>query len=419
MVAHRRRGPGLEIIPISPASPVATTFSTTPEKIACSALTMSKCVVIGTLTLTGSFIAFGKLQGFVSGKPIVYPAQQLINGIMIVALRRVHSVTSRRQLRWVVSGAVLGGVPFALSYGIPYSVGFAPAAGLEFTAIALGLIPLAFASAIVRYRLRDVEVIVKRSLVYSSVVVAMVLIYLVLEGLATAVFLEESDGHNAIIALLATAVVVLLARPVKNTIQTMLDRVYYRDRFDYRRALVRFARDLSTDLDLQRLSTRLVSRVSETFDVDRMVLFLGQDFSPNTEIDAGKDYRPIRWRGFEDAPPPLKRSSSVGERMANRHMVLLDDSVSRRNCSPTDVEFWREQEIFYFVPCVVEEGPIAVMALGRKGSGEPLSSEDMALLTTVAGQVATGLENGRLYGQLQEKASREIAILNKQGLILD
>ena len=204
---------------------------------------------------------------------------------MIVALRRVHSVTSRRQLRWVVSGAVLGGVPFAVSYGIPYSLGFEPIAGLEFTAIALGLIPLAFASAIVRYRLRDVEVIVKRSVVYTAVVVAMVLIYLALEGLATAVFLEESDGHNSIIALLATAVVVLLASPVKNGIQTMLDRVYYRDRFDYRRALVRFARDLSTDLNLQRLSDRLVNRVSETFDIDRMVLLFGQDFSPDTTTD--------------------------------------------------------------------------------------------------------------------------------------
>ena len=44
------------------------------------------------------------------------------------------------------------------------------------------------------------------------------------------------------------------------------------------------------------------------------------------------------------------------------------------------------------------------MALGRKGSGESLSSEDMALLAAVAGQVATALENGRLYGQLQLKA---------------
>ena len=172
----------------------------------------------------------------------LYLAACTIGGLttMVVALQRVRSITARRQLRWIVSGAVLGGLPFTLGYALPYALGFTPVVGFRFTAVPLGLIPLAFASAIVRYRLRDVEVIVKRSLVYTAVVAAMIAIYLVLERLATEVFLEESDDHNSIIALLATAVVVLLAGPVKNAIQTMLDRVYYRDRFDYRRALVGF-----------------------------------------------------------------------------------------------------------------------------------------------------------------------------------
>lgn len=336
----------------------------------------------------------------------LYLAACTIGGLttMVVALQRVHSMTSRRQLRWIVSGALLGGVPFALGYGIPYALGFEPAVGLEFTAVPLGLIPLAFASAIVRYRLRDVEIIVKRSVVYTAAVAAMVVIYLALERLASEVFLEESDEHNAIIALLATAVVVLLASPVKDAIQTMLDRVYYRDRFDYRRALVRFARDLNSDLDLQRLSERLVSRVTETLDVDRMVLLLGRDLTSDDSMGEDKDYHPIRWLGFGARPPSLKRVSSVGERIAGRHMVLLDDPANRRKCSPDDVAYWREHDLYYFVPCVAEEGPIAVMALGRKASGEPLSSEDMALLTAVAGQVATALENGRLYGQLRQKA---------------
>ena len=79
---------------------------------------------------------------------------------MVVALRRVRSITSRRQLRWIVSGAALGGLPFAFGYLIPWASGFEPPTGL---AVPVGLIPLAFASAIVRYRLRDVEVIIKRS----------------------------------------------------------------------------------------------------------------------------------------------------------------------------------------------------------------------------------------------------------------
>ena len=49
-------------------------------------VTIILSVVIGTLTLTGSFIAFGKLQGLISGKPITYPGQQLLNGVMVIAL---------------------------------------------------------------------------------------------------------------------------------------------------------------------------------------------------------------------------------------------------------------------------------------------------------------------------------------------
>ena len=75
----------------------------------------------------------------------------------------------------------------------------------------------------------------------------------------------------------------LLSRPVKNAIQTGLDRVYYRDRYDYRRALVGFARDLNSDLDLYRLSERLVHRVTETLVVDRMALMLAP-----TGVGAGR-----------------------------------------------------------------------------------------------------------------------------------
>ena len=333
---------------------------------------------------------------------MAYLAACVIGGlaIMIVALQRVRSVTARRQLRWIVSGAVFGGLPFTVGYALPWALGLDPIARFDLTAIPLGLIPLAFASAIIRYRLHDVEVIVKRGLVYTAVVAAMAAIYLVLEKLASEVFLDESDGHNSIIALLATLVVVLLAAPVKNTIQTMLDRVYYRDRYDYRRALVGFARDLNSDLDLDRLTDRLVTRVAETLVVDKMVLLQG-----TVDDDRSNDaFIPLHWTGFDSMPPRIAEASKLGSRMRGRQTVVFD-SPGRQSAEPDgEVGFWRDQGLFYFIPCVAEEDTIAVMALGRKGSGELLSSEDMALLAAVAGQVATALENGRLYGQLQLKA---------------
>src|SRR5574338_1127720 len=235
--------------------------------------------------------------------------------ITVNALRRVRSVTARRQLRWIVWGTALGAVPFVVGYALPFAFGVTPLRGFEFTAVLLGLIPLAFASAIVRYRLMDVEVIIKRGLVYAAALTAIAAIYSILLTLASEVFFDGRDTRNPVIALLATLVVVLLSRPVKNAIQNGLDRVYYRDRYDYRRALVGFARDLNSDLDLLRLSERLVHRVTETLVVDRMALML----APASVAPEERDFVSIAHAGFTDAPPPLLRSSEVGTRLLSGH----------------------------------------------------------------------------------------------------
>jgi len=342
------------------------------------------------------------LVTLVDNGQLLYLAFSLVAGfaIMVRALRRVRSVTARRQLRWIIWGTGLGSIPFALGYAVPFALDFNPLRGFEFTVLLFGLIPLAFASAIVRYRLMDVEVIIKRALVYAAALAAIAAIYAILLRMAAAIFYQDPDRRNPVIALLATLVVVSLSRPVKNTIQAALDRAYYRDRYDYRRALVGFARDLNSDLDLLRLSERLVNRVTETLVVDRMALMLVPASSPG--VAAG--FVTIAHAGFADAPPSLVRGSEVGTRMISGHTLVLDETPSLRRLDQREADFWRDAGIHYFVPCVSKEGTIAVMALGRKASAEPLSSEDMALLSAVAAQAATALENGRLYRELRTKA---------------
>ncbi len=329
----------------------------------------------------------------------LYLAMWLVSGfaVMVGALTHVRSVTARRQLRWIVWGTVLGGGPFAVGYAIPFALGVVPSVRMELLAIPLCLIPLAFASAIVRYRLMDVEVIVKRSLVYVAAVAAIVAIYALLLRVAGSLFLENGSQTNTIIAVLATLVMVLLARPVKDGIQTVLDRAFYRDRYDYRRALVGFARDLSTDLDIDRLSDRLVARITETLVIDRMALMLVDE--------AAGAFRALRAHGFVGQPPELDVHSGVGARLAAGHVIALDDQVSQRRFAMEEVAHWRDQGVHYFIPCVSKQTTIALLALGRKERAEPLSSEDMALLVAVAAQVATTLENGRLYQQLKQQAT--------------
>ena len=98
--------------------------------------------------------------------------------MLVRAFRRDHVASpARRQLRWIAWGTALGVGPFAFGYALPWALGIDPPLALQLTAIPLGLVPLTFASAIVRYRLRDVEVIIKRGLAYTAFLAASAALY--------------------------------------------------------------------------------------------------------------------------------------------------------------------------------------------------------------------------------------------------
>jgi signal transduction histidine kinase len=330
---------------------------------------------------------------------LVYLACALVGGlaIMLRALARHRSVTARRQLRWIVWGSSLGALPFVLGYVVPFVIGY-ELPGAEYTAVLLGCIPLAFASAIVRYRLMDIEVIIKRALVATAFVLLLVGIYL--GAMQVVRILVHDEREQQVWALLTTLVVALIAPSLKNAVQAGLDRLYYRDRYDYRRALVGFARDLNSDLDLQRLSTGLVERVGETLGIVRMALFL-----PDPRGEAGR-FVSFASSGFDGQPvPAIEPVSMLGARLVDGQTVAVDDPVPLRRIGSDEAARWRDAGLYSFVPCVSKDVTIAVLSAGRRAHGEPLSSEDMTLLGAVAAQAATAIENARLYGQLSGKAA--------------
>jgi PAS domain S-box-containing protein len=362
------------------------------------ALMLTRTLVISRASSNGQLVSWA--LGTVDRLEPVYLFACVVAalGVLVRGFQEMTSPTARRQLRWIAWGTALGVGPFALGYALPWALGVDPPLALQLTAIPLGLVPLTFASAIVRYRLRDVEVIIKRGFAYTAFVGATAVLGLAILKLTSFAFPSGAERQNWLIAILATTVIVLLAQPVREAVQNALDRVFYRDRYDYRRALVAFARDLNTDLDVVRLGQRLVSRVVETLVIDKMVLML----APGGNDEPG-DFASIGDYGFDEVPS-LARESSFVARLNAGHTIALDDPITVARFAAEEVEFWRDAGIYYFVPCVFEGGAIAVLALGRKNNDEPFNSEDLALLTAVAGQVATAIENGRLYRQLHLKA---------------
>jgi PAS domain S-box-containing protein len=206
-------------------------------------------------------------------------------------------------------------------------------------------------------------------------------------------------------ALFATLIVALAAPGLWKSIQAGLDRLYYRDRYDYRRALLSFTRDLNSDLDVNRLSQRLVDRIAETLGIDRIALLL-----PDSQDEAGRFVVRAASGQQDGAAIMISPGTALAARLRDGQTVVVDDPLSSHRLTGDEAARWRDAGFGSFVPCVSNDLTIGLLAVGRRAHGEPLSSEDMSLLTAVAGQAATAIENARLYSQLQDKANEIEAV---------
>ena len=312
----------------------------------------------------------------------------------------------RQQVKWIVWGTALAVAPFILLYAAPYLFGASTDRWLSDVAILpLAIIPFAFGYSVLRYRLMDVELVVRRVFVYALTTLAVSLligIVVYTGGLyafgSDQTFTSGEITLRVVVAVLAMAAIVMVAAPVKNFLQEQVDRVFYGERYDLRNSLLDFGRTLSATTALDPLLDSLVSRLQEVMNVERVAIFI-------ESRTARSGYVVAREAGLP-APVvvPFDFREMIRVRSAETGIVRADDLDL--NSEPV------RQVLHYFVPCVVRGRMVAVIGLGRSVDGGLLSSEDVEILRTVSGYVAVAIENSLLYKDQQERAS-ELKLLKE------
>ena len=127
----------------------------------------------------------------------------------------------RRQLTWLRNGALLGIIPFALIYAVPYMFGVAPNQAMNLAVLSLPLIPLTWAYAILRYRLMDVDVIFQQGYAYTLATFCVLAIFY---GMIFSVSgAGEMNGAAMVVMILIAAFVF---QPIRKWVQEQLDRYF-------------------------------------------------------------------------------------------------------------------------------------------------------------------------------------------------
>jgi signal transduction histidine kinase len=323
----------------------------------------------------------------------------LILGIVTGLLLILHSYISlrgeaeRKKILWILCGVAVGSAPFLLLRVVPDLFG-APGLITEETAMAfLLVIPAAFAIAVIKHHIFDIEIIIRRSVAYALLTGVVVGLYFVIVVLGTWLLRAASGESEQLISLLAALGIAVLFHPVRRGIQNFVDRTFYRVQYDFRESIRTLNAEIKEVASLNQLGQLIIHRLDALIPVERIALII--------VVEPGHRMRVVAHNGFEVAAkhiPALQVEQITSDmKLPVSHPEKVEPDVSIET-SMTDVfERWG---ISLALPLTLQAKKIiGVIVLGDKRSGLKYSSSDVDLLVTIASQTALAVE--RL--QLQEK----------------
>ena len=135
-------------------------------------------------------------------------------------------------------------------------------------------VPVTVAIAILRYRLFDIDIIIRKTLTYTIVVALLAVVYFGGVVLLQLVFAQVIGPSSEFITVLSTLAIAALFVPLRNKIQEVIDRRFYRKKYDAQKVMQDFAKTVRDETDLEKLTARLMQVVDETMQPKSVSVWL-------------------------------------------------------------------------------------------------------------------------------------------------
>jgi signal transduction histidine kinase len=306
---------------------------------------------------------------------------------------RDAAAIGKKQIKWIYLGLSFGFLPFLAIYLIPYLIaGQVRPALTTISILPLAFIPLAFAVSILKYKLWDVEVVIKEILAYSVTFVFGMIAFSTVNLVLSRVIEERSAMERNFLAFTSGLLIAGVLIPVKGKIESVIEMILYRESYRHRRTMTDFAQELATFHDVHELIAMMRERLRATLHIDRMNLYMREGSAQQgTSLLI---YDP------EGIVPRRMGEDDLGTIPREGPMVLSAPRLPDKTEIP-----WKLLEAGYrYVFPLRHRGELqGLLLLGTRRGDEPLSRDDLHLIGTLTAPVALAIENSRLYGKLRRQ----------------
>ncbi len=350
-------------------------------------------VVLGAMALSPGWNAALEIGNRVSWViAIVQIGLAIAAGIR--STRAAPDPVTRAQIRWVLWSASVEVAILVPGYVLPLVVGARPLFPHPAIMVFIALMPFCLAIAILRYRLFDIEVIINRTLVYGTLTTLLGGLYLLLVRLLAylipAVLHREND---TLVVFIATLSIALAFSPLRQRVQALIDRAFYRVKLDYQRLLPEMSERLATSIVPDQLAVLLTAGLPQRLQIAWATLAV---------LDPAGGHLVLTGSG--DGGLALSVDHPLVQYLHGLGRSLL--RLQPPSQLPAEAEAFLEQHsIELSIPLIVGTELVGLYNLGPKLSGDAYNHYEVRLLHLLGQQAAVAVENSRLFQAEREQRS--------------
>ena len=332
------------------------------------------------------FETFFSIILILSGAYITWGIRNLLR-----SLHRTRLTQQKLQIQYLIFGmvsmAIAGTAINVLNYvfGLDWPVFF-------LASLYSILVSLFFAFALIKYRLLDIHLLIRGGIVYSFLSGLILAVYVLLIKNIGEMISQTYTVRSLLVESGSIVALVYLLRPFQRKAEDFVDRLFYMERFWYRKRLLGFSRDMIDVVEMEELLETIGGFVTQTFHVEKTCIVLW-DREAN-------EYRTTFQKNVEN-PSALvwdeelvRRVTVIGKSRELEEYLACDGQLD------SSIESLLDHGFEVAVPLVMRRNPLGLMLLGQKLSRKDFTHEELEFLDGFAIQIALAISRGLIHRDL-------------------
>ena len=357
-------------------------------------LTLFTNLFTDTVSVIEGYIIYDLAEtwGFLAAPSTIIIIISLIT--LVRSSQKTADPIQKNRLMYLITGILV------MIIGASINIIYPPLGGYPIDIVANMVTALIIVYAILKYQLLDIRIVIRQGLLYSIPTVLIGTAYFLIITLFINIFGLFSGAEVFITSLVVAVITALLAEPMRVRAQAIIDRAFFREKYDSRVMLQTLSSQTISSLDLYKISRMILTEVSNTLHIPKAAFFFRDEDTGVFQLTTQIGLDDVGNQSFRQGHPLVLWFFNQNQPISRQDMEVL----------PQFQSLWKSERHLLadmgaelFIPIKVQTQLVGIFVLGVKRSEQPFSAEEIITLSTVANQTAAAIENARLYTAEQSR----------------